>query len=342
MNKSKLIKSVAAVTIYEATIAAITACASAAKPAVVAQNEPDISAIAREDDQYIGGDLEDINVDDLEDIDAGAIDDSDTDNLEDITRITFEDNTIFIGEHRFEDYFDGMVLAYVDVTGEPELISLINILFLIAALIIGALSTVVGFLLGKKMEQNELSQKQFFENTSHELKTPLTSIRGYAEGIQTGVVTDYKRAGNAIAAQTEKMSSMVEDILSISRIETGALKLQKENADMSGLVEDCLMPFEGVVASKQLDIVLDLQTVFKNADADRLEHVLGNLIGNAIKYASSRVSISCNDKELKIWNDCEPLSREDLTHMFDRFYTGKKGSTCIGLALAKEIVELHG
>lgn len=236
-----------------------------------------------------------------------------------------------------EKYID-----YVDVTGEYEAIRSINKLFIIAAVIIGAAGSFFGRMLGKKIEENELAQKRFFENTSHELKTPLTAIRGYAEGIETGVITDYKKTGQVIAAQSDRMSRLVEEILCMAKIEGGAMTLAKEELDISDFVQDCLMPFEGIVKSRNLDVELDIAGGQVLADPGQFEHAFTNLLTNAIKYANSRIMVSFANNELSIWNDGEYIDKDNLKHVFDRFYTGKNGNTGIGLALAKDIVELHG
>ena len=234
------------------------------------------------------------------------------------------------------------IISYVDVTGEMKMIGQIDLFFVLTALLIGTLSSVSGYCIGLKLEQNQLAQKQFFENTSHELKTPLTAIQGYAEGIEKGVITDLPRTGQVISAQTSKMSRMIEEILCIARIESGALKLEKEPLSLDGLIQDCLMPFEGTVRNKGIDVSLDSSDTTVNADADKLEHAVSNLLINAIKYARTKISISCDSKRICISNDCTPMSDDMLKHIFDRFYTGQDGNTGIGLSLAKEIIELHG
>lgn len=249
----------------------------------------------------------------------------------------FLQETEYTENEETEKYID-----YVDVTGEYEAIRSINKLFIIAAVIIGAAGSFFGRMLGKKIEENELTQKRFFENTSHELKTPLTAIRGYAEGIETGVITDYKKTGRVIAAQTDRMSRLVEEILCRAKIEGGAMTLVKEELDISDFVQDCLMPFEGIVKSRNLDVELDIAGGQVLADPGQFEHAFTNLLTNAIKYANSRIMVSFANNELSIWNDGEDIDKDNLKHVFDRFYTGKNGNTGIGLALAKDIVELHG
>ena len=129
------------------------------------------------------------------------------------------------------------IIAYVDVTGEYAMIRRVNIIFFIAAVAIGLFGTFAGYMLGKKMEQTQLIQKQFFENTSHELKTPLTAIRGYAEGIEKGVITDYPKTGRVINAQVEQMSSLVEGILSIAKLESGSMPLEKEELSLPDFLQ---------------------------------------------------------------------------------------------------------
>ena len=239
----------------------------------------------------------------------------------------------------------GTAVAYVDVTGEYEMIRRVNVIFLIAAILIGLLGGLAGYLMGRKLEQTQLVQKQFFENTSHELKTPLTAIRGYAEGIETGVITDYQKTGRVINAQVEQMNTMVEGILSIAKIESGALPIKKEEVSVADFIQDCLMPMEGVVRNRGLAVELQLGVGTVSADPDQLEHAVTNLLTNAIKYSAGRIRITSSAEELMIWNDLPkdfPLSEKDLPHLFDRFYTGPNGNTGIGLALAKEIIELHG
>ena len=102
------------------------------------------------------------------------------------------------------------------------------------------------------------------------------------------------------------------------------------------------MPFEGIVMNKGIEITINLNKGYINADPDKLEHAISNLITNAIKYADKRIEIDYTDNRLSIWNDGHTLSDEELSHIFERFYTSSNGNTGIGLALAKEIIKLHG
>ena len=233
-------------------------------------------------------------------------------------------------------------IVYVDVTAELAATGTMSLFFLIAAVIIGLLGSIEGYMIGRRLELSSKAEKQFFENTSHELKTPLTSIRGYAEGIEKGVITDNKKTGQVIVHETEKMSRLIEEILLSAKLESGAMPLHRENLQLNQLVEECLMPMEGVILSRGLQVELTLATETVSADPDRLEHAISNLLTNAVKYARTRLSISLRDKTLIIQNDCDPLTDEEIAHLFDRFYTGRNGNTGIGLSIAKDIIGLHG
>ena len=245
---------------------------------------------------------------------------------------------------RTEYYEDGneRLLAYVDVTGEPELVKEISFGILLDAFVIATLGAAIGYFLGKKLEQNDKAQKTFFENTSHELKTPLMAICGYAEEIEMGVITDYSQAGRMIVSQTERMSKLIEDILYLSKMESGAEPLKCEPIEMASLVQDILMPLEGIVNRRNLSVSLELDEGYVNGDPEKLEHAVANLITNSVKYACSQIEISWKNQVLSIWNDGGELSTEDFSHMFERFHTGQNGNSGIGLALSKEIVEMHG
>jgi signal transduction histidine kinase len=234
------------------------------------------------------------------------------------------------------------IIAYIDVTGETELIGSMTLFFLINAAALGAAAGVAGYLVGRRLERSQLVQKQFFENTSHELKTPLTSIRGYAEGIEKGVITDYAKTGRVIAAQTEKMSGLVEEILCMAKLESGSVSLEKEPVELTAFMQDCLMPFEGTVLTRGLNVKLQLEEMTVPADPEKLEHAISNLLTNALKYARTEIRISCGGGVIRIENDCEPLTDDALRHLFDRFYTGRGGNTGLGLSIARDLISLHG
>ena len=282
---------------------------------------------------YMGADSE--NRDDIYQIltpkEKKLIDWYETHPSDEMQRAKINEATYYM-KARTEYYEDGneRLLAYVDVTGEPELVKEISFGVLLDAFVIAALGAAIGYFLGKKLEQNDKAQKTFFENTSHELKTPLMAICGYAEEIEMGVITDYSQAGRMIVSQTERMSKLIEDILYLSKME------------MASLVQDILMPLEGIVNRRNLSVSLELDEGYVNGDPEKLEHAVANLITNSVKYACSQIEISWKNQVLSIWNDGGELSTEDFSHMFERFYTGQNGNSGIGLALSKEIVEMHG
>lgn len=294
---------------------------------------------------YMGADSE--NRDDIYQIltpkEKKLIDWYETHPSDEMQRAKINEATYYM-KARTEYYEDGneRLLAYVDVTGEPELVKEISFGVLLDAFVIAALGAAIGYFLGKKLEQNDKAQKTFFENTSHELKTPLMAICGYAEEIEMGVITDYSQAGRMIVSQTERMSKLIEDILYLSKMESGTEPLKCEPIEMASLVQDILMPLEGIVNRRNLSVSLELDEGYVNGDPEKLEHAVANLIINSVKYACSQIEISWKNQVLSIWNDGGELSTEDFSHMFERFYTGQNGNSGIGLALSKEIVEMHG
>lgn len=241
-----------------------------------------------------------------------------------------------------DEGFYEIVVWYVDVSGEMSMMRSINLAVLLVMFLMGIGASILGYFTGVQIEHSQAAQKTFFENTSHELKTPLTSIRGYAEGMLTEVITDHRLAAQVILGETEKMASLVDDILTSARLESGAVKLHLEHVNLRELIEDCLLPLEGAVRKRGLSVDLNIRPGQIIADPNQLEHALNNLLTNAIKYAESQILVEYDGERLTIWNDGSRLSMEDLKHVFDRFYIGKTGSTGIGLALAKDIAELHG
>lgn len=294
---------------------------------------------------YMGADSE--NRDDIYQIltpkEKKLIDWYETHPSDEMQRAKINEATYYM-KARTEYYEDSneRLLAYVDVTGEPELVKEISFGVLLDAFVIAALGAAIGYFLGKKLEQNDKAQKTFFENTSHELKTPLMAICGYAEEIEMGVITDYSQAGRMIVSQTERMSKLIEDILYLSKMESGTEPLKCEPIEMASLVQDILMPLEGIVNRRNLSVSLELDEGYVNGDPEKLEHAVANLITNSVKYACSHIEISWKNQVLSIWNDGGELSTEDFSHMFERFHTGQNGNSGIGLALSKEIVEMHG
>lgn len=238
---------------------------------------------------------------------------------------------------------DSIRFAYVNVTSEMELIKTVSIAIYIIMAICIAGSCLAGFLIGRKIETDQAKQKQFFENASHELKTPLMSIQGYAEGLQEGVVTDTQSATKVILNETDKMTNLVNDILSISRLESGAYKLNKENIDLYSFLAECLTSMEAGINERGLNVALDIRPqTFIVADRVQFEKAIRNILSNAIRYAKTQINIYGDAKSLTIWDDGDGISEESLQHLFERFYTGKNGNTGIGMSLTKEIVEQHG
>ena len=233
-------------------------------------------------------------------------------------------------------------ILYVDITSQLRLVHLVERAELLVMIICAVISIFLGARMGISLELEQEKQKQFFENASHELKTPLMSIQGYAEGIGSGVIDDPKKASRVILSETDKMRDLVEEILALSRLESSQTKLHMESVMLPDVINDCLMALEYEIRKRGLDVSMNLEQIKVQADPDQLGRVVMNLISNAVKYSESRIDISCGKNFLRIVNDGPLLDEEEKQHIFDRFYIGKRGGTGIGLALVQEIVARHG
>lgn len=232
-------------------------------------------------------------------------------------------------------------LGYVDVTSQLELINTISILLVIIAILGAATAGAAGWHAGRRIERAQDAQKRFYENMSHELKTPLAAIRGYADGIIENIMDPVKSA-HSIARESDRMTRLVEQILDISRLEAGAIPLNVEEVEMADFVQDVLMPFEGIVHTRGLTVDLDLADGSETLDVDLFGHALENVLSNAMRHADRNVRIRWDGSSLSVWNDGTMPDPQEVAHLFDRYRVGSGGSTGIGLALAQEIVRLHG
>ena len=205
-------------------------------------------------------------------------------------------------------------------------------------------------------EQERLDnvRKQFVADVSHELKTPITSIMGYADTLIDGNVDEeyQKKFLDRISSEAERMSKLVNDLLILSKYDTAKIKIEKTEFDLGELVK---YVFEGQnieMKKKNLNgecyVTADVPPVY--ADKNGIERVIINILSNAIKYTDNGGQITVyvgfvyNDAYIKIKDTGRGIPKEDLKKIFERFYRVDKdrargtGGTGLGLAIAKEIL----
>lgn len=211
-----------------------------------------------------------------------------------------------------------------------------------------------------KQKKLEFVRKEFVANVSHELRTPLSVIKGYTETLVDGhdslPASDRDRFLRTIQRHTERLTSLLEDLLTLSRLESINPGLRRESTDLKPLILGVLEDFRNRPASKGQALTARLEAAPRDVLVDPLKitQVLENLIDNAIKYtpkeASITVSSELRDREIELCvaDNGPGIPAEDLPHLFERFYrvdkgrSREKGGTGLGLSIVKHIVQLHG
>ena len=249
-----------------------------------------------------------------------------------------------------EDYGDGeepySYIMYIDIGPITRYIVTLNWAFFAVLLAISSVMCLLGFRFGRDIEKEAERQQTFFQNASHELKTPLMAIQGYAEGIQAGVM-DTGSAAEVILEESDRMTELVEELLDISKIDMGRQQLALSEMDIRELLYDSIRAVEPTAAAGGITITPDFPEtpIMVSCDDTRLRRAVTNILSNGVRYARSELRLTCRaDRRqvtIRIQDDGDGIAEADLPHIFDRFYMGKSGKSGIGLALTKEIIHLH-
>lgn len=194
------------------------------------------------------------------------------------------------------------------------------------------------------IEENEKNRETLFSNISHELKTPLMTIRGYAEGIQEGVI-EQERGLETIVEETSRLNAFAQKVLALSKLSTQPLYL--ETVELRELLQGTFRRYEPMVeqAGYQFELI-NVAGEKIQLDEERYRQAIGNLITNALRYAKTQVLLGSIIQENRIGiyvrDDGEGVDEAKLETIFTRFEKGKHGQTGLGLAIVRRIMEQHG
>ncbi len=210
-----------------------------------------------------------------------------------------------------------------------------------------------------RLKELESVQTEFVGNVSHELRTPLSLIKGFTETLLDGAMNDPQQAGRflqKIDKHSDRLLFLIEDLLAISRLESGQVALNVQQVDLHELAQRVLddLAARAMGRRNMLENLIPPDTTVW-ADGDRMQQVLFNLADNAIKYGKSegRVTINAaaaaNEKmEVVVADDGAGIPPDSIARVFDRFYrvdrarSRDSGGTGLGLAIVKHIVQAHG
>ncbi|GFZ91451.1 two-component sensor histidine kinase [Paenibacillus marchantiophytorum] len=209
--------------------------------------------------------------------------------------------------------------------------------------------------------QYEENRKELISNISHDLKTPVTAIKGYVEGIMDGVSNSPDKMDRYIRTIYNKaadMDRLIDELFLFSKLDLGKVPFQFETVDLGQYVQDCAQELQFDMEKKGVRFALTelpQSPLYVTADRDKLRRVLLNIIENAVKYSDEgNRSITLTLREIdghaviQIIDNGQGISEEALPHIFDRFYRADPsrntatGGSGLGLAIAKQIMEEHG
>ncbi|TYR76926.1 cell wall metabolism sensor histidine kinase WalK [Rossellomorea vietnamensis] len=207
----------------------------------------------------------------------------------------------------------------------------------------------------KKLEQ---MRKDFVANVSHELRTPITSIKGFSETLLDGAMNDKETTKaflNIILNESDRLQSLITDLLDLSKMEKQGFQLHVHNADISVILQEVVAILEKKPEKKEIQLTLLAdEPAVAEVDSMRMKQVFINLIGNAITYtpAEGKVTVSVSQTEstvvIEIKDSGIGIDEEEIPRIFERFYRVDKarsrdsGGTGLGLAIVKHLIEAHG
>lgn len=209
----------------------------------------------------------------------------------------------------------------------------------------------------RKLEKEKTIRQEFFSNASHELKTPLTAIRGYAELLQSGMASDtqmQKEFLGRIHSEVEEMTSLINDILMISRLETKELMPTKEMLCVKSVAEEAKKTLKPLADENNVSLEIHCCDEFVYMDRSHLQGILSNLMGNAVKYnrpggfVQTDITMDSTSLSIRVEDSGIGIAKEDQKRIFERFYRVDKGrskrvaGTGLGLSIVKHVTEFYG
>ncbi len=211
-------------------------------------------------------------------------------------------------------------------------------------------------LMVKDLSDLENMRSRFVANVSHELRSPLTSIRGYITGILDGTIAedDREKYLNVALQESKRLTSLINDLLSMTQLQSGQMTLNKEEFDINEVIRITVIKLEYRLNEKGIDFIPEFDSDILNVYADKtaIERVLYNLMDNAIKYSRQKGSIWVKTFEgkgkayISVRDNGSVINEEDLPNIFERFYKSDKArtetSSGLGLSIVKSIIDQHG
>lgn len=186
------------------------------------------------------------------------------------------------------------------------------------------------------IRRSEEEKRQFFQNASHDLKTPLASITGYSQGIVSNVIKDHQKAASIILSESLRMTDLVESILSLSKMDSHTFDLHPTDLEVMEFLDECV----DIMSTIRRDCVIHLEAerpLMIRTDPELLKRVIQNILSNCLRYADHeiliRMSTDGNSLILLIQDDGPGFLEKELPHIFERFYKGDGGKNGIGLSI---------
>ncbi|MGL4484567.1 MAG: sensor histidine kinase [Anaerovoracaceae bacterium] len=205
----------------------------------------------------------------------------------------------------------------------------------------------------KALAKNEYLHKDFVSNVSHEFKTPLSSIKGYAKLLKESNLSEAKKQSSidVIISESERLSELSSNMLMLSQLESDTLLKSKDHFSLSELVREAIVLLQNQWEEKGLKIDVKLEEILFCGDKGLIFQAIVNILGNAIKYSKQggeiRIRLLKEEKiKLEIADDGIGMNPEEVEKVFDRFYKADMSrnseGTGLGLSIAKKIMTLHG
>jgi signal transduction histidine kinase len=202
--------------------------------------------------------------------------------------------------------------------------------------------------MASSLERSKGVEQQFLLSISHDLRTPLTSIRGYAEAISDGATTDPKWAASVILKESRRLERLVADLLELAKLQSRSFSFHMQPVDLAAVALDTLEAFGAEATDVGLELIVDApEHIMVTADRDRLGQVAANLVENAKNYAKTSITVGARvvDGTPMLWvdDDGTGIAPGDRPHVFERLYRTSQqpvraeNSSGLGLAIVAEL-----